>query len=128
MSGQRPTSTLITVPTLPTPSLHPSSTFGNFAVSSFLKSVTTTESNDIWHNLIDDNNDYYNNASVYVESPENFLLAAGYDLDNDSLGSWNVTGAVNGTFDERVATIQLISMIVTAILLGFIILATVIGE
>lgn len=69
--------------------------------------------------------DYQDNASFAMEQPENFVFFPNADNLNFS---FNDSGINNRTFDNGDATIELITMIVTAMLLGFIILATVIGE
>lgn len=82
-----------------------------------LKPITTIDSDDLWHPIV-----FNENSSRYFESLENIL---GYVSGN---GSDNGFVKDNRTIEVDNATVQLVSMIVTAILLGFIILSTIIGE
>lgn len=90
------------------------------AVTSLLDYLGTTEETS---NMLFP--DYQDNSSLALDQPENFVFFP----NSDSLNfTFNDTGINNRTFDDRDATIELITMIITAILLGFIILATVIGK
>ncbi|CAG9862944.1 unnamed protein product [Phyllotreta striolata] len=98
------------------------SSFANASISAplelaltILKPITTIESDDLWHPIVFDEN-----SSRYFENLENVLAYGIANVsDNASIKS-------NGTIEATNDTMKLVSMIATAILLGFIILATII--
>ncbi|RZC39075.1 hypothetical protein BDFB_007070 [Asbolus verrucosus] len=87
---------------------------------------TTEENNDVWYPVV-----FNENSSLYFrkfEKYDDLFFYPNYSLMNTSF-SLNVS--VNRTFTNYYQpdeTIKIVTMIGTAILLGFIILATVIGK
>ncbi|KAF7264359.1 hypothetical protein GWI33_023390 [Rhynchophorus ferrugineus] len=78
---------------------------------------TTEFGNDVWYPVV-----FHNNSSAFFDVPEEMVL---YSVSNASGNSSFGYGEGLATMNS---TIELVTMIVTAILLGLIILATVIGK
>ncbi|CAH0555365.1 unnamed protein product [Brassicogethes aeneus] len=93
--------------------------------------VATSDSNDIWYLNYMENGNFNDNINetdlLFGERIVNGIVAvSNFTAFNASLKD-NLAG-VNGTLTELDETIEMITMISTAILLGLIILATVIGN
>ncbi|CAG9837752.1 unnamed protein product [Diabrotica balteata] len=82
-----------------------------------LKPITTLETDELWHPIV-----FNENSSRYFDTIESLLT---FDADN---ASGNISYRDNRTILVNNATVQLVSMILTAIMLGFIILSTIIGN
>lgn len=100
----------------------PANFFSNFKSVKFLQptqiiSTSTEYDNDVWHLV-----QFQENSSYYFGSPEEMDL---YPVSNSSS---NGTYGYDQSLNDLNVTIELVTMIVTAILLGLIILATVIGK
>ncbi|KAJ3642506.1 hypothetical protein Zmor_025277 [Zophobas morio] len=87
-----------------------------------IASSSTEESNDVWYPIV-----FNENSSLYFKKYDDFYFYPNYSLMSSNFSS---NFSVNRTFSYHPhdETIKIVTMVGIAVLLGFIILATVIGK
>ncbi|XP_057665236.1 5-hydroxytryptamine receptor-like isoform X2 [Diorhabda carinulata] len=101
-------------------SVNTTSTFSGpieLALTTILKPISTIDSDELWHPIV-----FNENSSLYFENIDNLMS---FEIGN---GSFNSSSKQNRTIEMNDATVKLVSMVVTAFFLGFIILSTIIGN
>lgn len=123
MSGKEQEPSILTVPPPPSDNLSIKSTvFQNIiSITTFTTTTTTEESNDVWYPI-----SFRENSSIYFRKYDEYLFLPNYSLTSDF--SFNVSENRTFHFYPHDETIKIMTMIGIAVLLGFIILATVIGK
>ncbi|KAJ3626617.1 hypothetical protein MTP99_017098 [Tenebrio molitor] len=82
---------------------------------------STEENNDVWYPIV-----FSENSSLYFKKYDDLFFYPNYTLMNNF--SLNFTVNRTFTYSPQDETIKIITMVGIAVLLGFIILATVIGK
>lgn len=119
MSGKEQEPSIITVP--PPNNFSIKSTVFQNIISITTTTTTTEESNDVWYPI-----SFRENSSFYFKKYDDYLFLPNYSLASNF--SFNVSENRTFHFYPHDETIKIMTMIGIAVLLGFIILATVIGK